>query len=348
MSKVLYFDEYLKENNSMDINIKDSDDKSNIFDIQIEGELNIKKFKVNNDSVIDMSTNKEVDDESLKKYVLKSVKSINKIKDTTKADDLQRVSGGIEKMEDKLEKDMSNESDPIRIIRGDDYPKLKKVIKELQVGEGKFIKFEPKIQNGSTTGSWWCPEGKPKSVGKGEFLLPILYYDVHKNSLDTKGDNTLNSDDGNEVITQLELKAAGATFEFMKGIELSTDKIKEICVKSLLKYCLRRDLGNLCLIVFNNDIQHKENPPTGFWILNCGQTYSPNSKDVINGIEKIYNEVIKNNIEIRIKEGKNTSHDFCISYEGKDDNGKLVFHLNQKYKQYLKENFEVKKFWDFI
>jgi hypothetical protein len=198
------------------------------------------------------------------------------------------------------------------------------------------------------------------SIGKGEFLLPIIFSDVKKIHKGDKGDDVLIRKSSN---INIEVKTAGAGFkvkrEYYGSVKDEEDRLRLTFLKSLLTYAKGRNLGNLFLFIFDNKIkntsetdkvdidttetttQEDENKNgsdkfSSCLVINCGDTFGPTqkyfkNKDIDNDTATLYNKLKNKKISIELKECNLTEHsttDFFIAYDTSSGN-KLVFYTGK-------------------
>lgn len=270
-------------------NAKIEDDKDTKDEIEIEApnEKNIIKYVVDNDdnvkskNIISTDNGEQeeeniVNDKHLEDDIIDVVDKINDIKDRVQAEELRRLTGG----------DKSTDSDTVK--------KIKKIFKNNNTGNPEYICncdgfmsfldgtgeycFHLDISN--IKGKYNINKNdvyndfKPKKgVGKGEYLLPLLFDDVYKQKIhgeNTKGDNFIvHSEENNESYTYyLELKAPNTSIGFKKyirdyiEIKLLNDNItkdekteiyKNAIVASIMEYAkrLKKSWDNLYLCIFS-------------------------------------------------------------------------------------------------
>jgi len=185
------------------------------------------------------------------------------------------------------------------------------------------------------------------TVGKGEYMLPVIYKDVRKNI--SKGDDTMVVDPepfANQNNVQIEVKTAGSPFKFAKDYvpEVSYDKkeLKKCIARALVAYIKSRtfkvEYESILLLIFDNTQGHDDY--TGFLCLNCGQVGSIDDK-------KLY-EKFMNLIEIvDFKNEKLKKYDgggFCIGADGE----KILVKLSRKFYQQNENNSTILNFGNFV
>lgn len=247
----------------------ESPNKGNDITYIVNGKnVRIKKKTINkNDDgvIIDKEQPEEVNDKRLKKDVIDAVSAINNIQNQERAKEIYRLTGG----DDTKIKDI--------IINFLDSPESKnrKIRRKYTDKNGNPIEYNlfHIINDLYNEGNFWETKGAylyldisgiqedgydiknmynttVKTVGKGEYLLPLLYHDVYKqqvfgynkykNEKDEEefsiGDNFILKDDTkpieNDNKYHLELKAPNASLSFNKE-----DKKKFIWIdKNYIKY----------------------------------------------------------------------------------------------------------------
>lgn len=333
-SMIKPFLEWLNENNSISIDVDDTTNDNDIIEIQFDGAEIPQKFKIKDgDMYTGERLTKKIKDTSIKNRINQAITSIKKLKNNVESDAMDRVVG---KYSDKLEKDIKDNS--IKIIKeaDDDYKSLYEIIGKMQVGSDKFIKFDDIDLKKEILQKFWYPyHDEIKRVGKGEFLLPILFYDVEKNLINTKGDDKLLSPKRKGYSKQLELKSGNAPFDFKYDFPKPNDdasKWKELCAKSFIKYLLTRDVGKLYLIFFDNESKDLE--PMGFWVLYCGETSNKTKIQWEEGVPKLLlNKIMKmSNVDNR---GSMSMNKFHIFYNNKEKYP-ISFKISNKHKVKIK------------
>ena len=271
-------------------------------DVKIKGKT---KIKNENGEIIDKDfIEKNVDDKMLKKDVKVAVDAINDIKERERAKEIYRLTGG----DDTILKNK------IIKIFDDNDSKLKR---EGESNGNETIKYSLKRDIEQTRPNFWGENGvgeyvylditqinkaydvniediynitSVKTVGKGEYLLPLLYHDVYKQQVYGQekydieqfsiGDNFILIDDeksiNNDNKYHLELKAPNATLTFTKDNNISKkynkknknieNKYKEAIASSFIRYGERQNKNrkNLYMCIF-----HVENDtPKGILFIN--------------------------------------------------------------------------------
>ena len=222
-----------KNNDTKDEIVVESPDGNEKTKFEIKDEDNAESIestnyvRVDNDEWEEKENSKKtIEDTRIKKNILKASHLISKVQDEQKAKEIDRLTGGdITKATKEIlkiyDKNSSNDCTSQNII--DIIGKLKPLrcvsidIKNIN------SKYTNKIENIS---SIYKLSTDKKGIGKGEYLLPLLFDDVYKNTIydeDTKGDNYIFINDEN--ICNLEVKSYGGFIPLYKN---ATEKIKEI------------------------------------------------------------------------------------------------------------------------
>lgn len=362
-----YFRNWLiiESKDDLDVDVKSNDNKKDIseFDIQIPGDDNsIRHFRMRDDNLYEIDTeNREtpVDDPTTIKYVRQAFKSINKVKEQSTAETIERVTANIDDELDKM-LDSYIEKGKFNFYDSDKYQSFLEKIKDIKEFEGKYIGLnEFEIKDKDVISKWFNPK-QYKSIGKGEFLLPILFSDVKKTpiTIDAKGDDEIKDSD-----KKIEVKTGGSSFDFygptsarlkkdplVKRGENKTrieENFKNECARRIARYLLTRNIGHLYLVLFNNEIRKED--ITGIYVLNCGETI--HFKSLSNDDERLNHlaDFLYQKIDIVDKfQYKNeiADSDFIISYEGESD-GKIKVFLNSDFFKTV-ESPEVKKHYKLL
>lgn len=246
---------------------------------------------------------KNVDDKMLKKDVKVAVDAINDIKERERAKEIYRLTGG---------DDTSLKNKIIKILDDPD-SKLKR---ERESNGNETIKYSLKSDIEDKCSNFWGENGvgeyvyldltqinkaydvnikdmyditSVKTVGKGEYLLPLLYLDVYKQQVYGQekydieqfsiGDNFILINDEESINNSnkyhLELKAPNAILTFKKDNELEKyiqgnetieNAYKSIIASSFMRYIERQNKNrkNLYMCIF-----HVENDtPKGILFIN--------------------------------------------------------------------------------
>lgn len=298
---------------SDEIQIEAPNDGNDITYIITGDDVKIKeksKTKDENGAIIDRDiTTKEVDDKILKKDVKIAVDAINDIKERERAKEIYRLTGG----DDTLIK-----KDIIKILDNNS-----KLIREKESNGIEVTKYSLKTEVEKKCNNFWGESGtgkyvylnisnientynvdiqnmynitSVKTVGKGEYLLPLLYHDVYKQQVNGQekydeerfsiGDNFILIDETKPININnkyhLELKSPNAILSIKNGDILDKykqndktleDIYKTAIASSFIGYAIRqhKNRKNLYMCIF-----HVENDtPIGMLLINIS-----NLKDV--------------------------------------------------------------------
>lgn len=347
---ILDFDKWsvaVKEGFDAKIKADDKDIKDEI-EIEAPNEDNTIKYVVDGDDVKSKkqiaSLNKDgqqknvkdesetINDENLKKDIIKATLSINKIKDRIKSEEIDRLTGGdLTSSTIEIIKVLNKESnsDVDNVVLYDTLTtnffniENKGVWKYLNISDIKSkYDFDKNVIYNIA----------PKGIGRGEYLLPLLFNDVYKETVhdeNTKGDNYIIHDD---VKYNLELKGTGASLKFYDRIinTEDSDKIelyKNIIVYSILRYAKnqqRKDRKKLYMCFFYTEGEKPNETPISALFINLSNL----SKDDLKVGSKIF-DTLKELIDISKEQIKD--NDFTFTYNGDERKPKLICKLNKKY-----------------
>lgn len=340
----------VKEGFKADINTEKSENDE--IEIEAPSESNNNTYIVDKDGKIKKmitSENGEVkeevlDDEKLESDIIDAVDAINDIKDRVLADELRRLTGGDKTESTKEIKNIlrSNKSERPSLFL---YDKLENILGNEHIGEyiyldisdkeGKY-EFDKKI----------IYETKPKkSVGKGEYLLPLLFDDVYKQKIhgeDAKGDNFIIH---GENTYYLELKAPGSSLsvkdfikEYIKknlkkdGVNVD-DVYKNAITMTFLNYIKNQQSkwDNLYMCIF---CENSDGSPKGMLSINVSGV---KSKDDIKPEKNSHIfEQFKTLIEISDETSK--TNDLIFTFNGDKDNPKIICKLHKKFLNIAESN----------
>lgn len=284
------------------------------------------KTKNENGEIIDNDVvEKNVDDKMLKKDVKVAVDAINDIKKRERAKEIYRLTSGddtslknkiIEILDDedselKRERKSDGNETTKYSLKSDIEEKCSNFWGENGVGEYVYLDLTQINKAYDVNIKEMYDITSVKTVGKGEYLLPLLYLDVYKQQVYGQekydieqfsiGDNFILINDkepiNNSNKYHLELKAPNATLSFKKDNELEkyireNDKIennyKSAIASSFIRYIERQNKNrkNLYMCIF-----HVENDtPKGILFINISNIgnveITPDSKNP--KIEKIF------------------------------------------------------------
>lgn len=343
MKYILEFENWVSAvKEAFDAKIEDDNDTKDEIEIEAPNEKNIIKYVVDkNDNVkskkIISTDNGEqeeeniVNDKHLEDDIIDAVDKINDIKNRVNAEELRRLTGG----------DRSTDSETVKqikkIFKNNDNGKPEYICNcdgfmSFLNGTGNFfhldisdIKGRYNINKENVYNNF-----KPKKgVGKGEYLLPLLFDDVYKQKIhgeNTKGDNFIVHvhSENNKQYTYtyyLELKAPNSSLGFKKNIrdyiekelkELKKDNItkeekekiykkiyKNAIVASIMEYAknLKSSWENLYLCIFAETNSHKNNvPPKDILFINVSEIKENDIKPTIDDTDirtSLFNDIFE-------------------------------------------------------
>lgn len=184
------------------------------------------------------------------------------------------------------------------------------------------------------------------TVGKGEYMLPVIYKDVRKNI--SKGDDTMvvNPEPfANADNVQIEVKTAGSPFKFVKDYvpevngynEENEGRFKECIARALTAYIKSRTFKvkykSILFLIFDNT--QGSDDYTGFLCLNCGPV-SNNRNGIDDDLYRMFIDLIEivdfadNDKKLKKYGGSG----FCIGTDGK----KILVRLSNKFYENMKKN----------
>lgn len=350
---ILDFDKWsgaVKEGFKADINSENENENDKTDEIQVEApnkgndityvitgdDVKIKeetKTKDENGEVSDKDVVvKDVDDKMLKKDVKVAVDAINDIKERERAKEIYRLTGGddtslknkiIEILDDpdsklKRERETDGNETTKYSLKSDIEQKCPNFWGENGVGEYVYLDLTQINKAYDVDIKDMYDITSVKTVGKGEYLLPLLYLDVYKQQVYGQekydieqfsiGDNFILIND-NEPINNsnkyhLELKAPNAILTFKKDDksekytqenEQIENNYKAAIASSFMRYRERQNKNRknlyMCIFHVENDI------PKGILFINISNVgdaeITPNSKNAkIEKILKSFEELI--------------------------------------------------------
>lgn len=374
---ILVFDKWaIAVKEGFDAKIKDDKDTNDEIEIEAPNEDNTIKYVVDGNDIKSkkiVSTNGEqedaniIDDKKLENDIIDAVDAINNIKDRVKANELRRLTGGDKTSDSQtianIKKIFNTKTNSNRNGINNLYDKINGFLED----ENKIwchLKIEEEEKNAKyiIDKSEVYYKYKPKKgVGKGEYLLPLLFDDVYKQKIygeNTKGDNFIVHTDGNKETTYyLELKAPGASLGFKKQIrdyveaEISKDNIsndnkeeiyKNAIVTSIIEYAyrLKGSWGNLYMCIFGNT-DNKDASPNDILFINFSKITNDDIKpnvdtDRTNLFKKIFNMIEIYNIDDynktkrKGKSKKNVAYSFSFTYNSIENEPKLICNLKSE------------------
>jgi hypothetical protein len=321
-----------------DAKIKNDKDVTDEIEIEAPNEDNTITYVVNGDVVkskkIISTDNGEqeeesvVDDTKLENDIINAVDTINDIKDRVQADELRRLTGGdktetTKKIKEIYKENTKNNSDRKPEILCKD--NMKTFFSKSGLGEWIYLNISNIEGKYLIDRSDVYHNFKPtKGVGKGEYLLPLLFDDVYKQKIhgeDTKGDNFIVHHDGENTTTyNLELKSPNSSLGFKKYIR---DYIEEQLTKNendkndiyttaialaFLNYAKKqqKNWGNLYMCIFGEDFNNV------LFINLSGANNNINENPSLEKIKSLINLVTKNSKKIK----KDIPYSFSFTYNG--------------------------------
>lgn len=323
-------------NEGFDAKIENDEDNKDEIEIEAPNEDNNIKYTVTGDSkvksikqvsIVDKDGQQKniknkieiVKDEKLKDDIIKASHSINKIKDRIRANELERLTGGddtpitreIMKIIDTKANDdvetpaiLYNTLNDANVINT---PGNKLILKLSNI-QSKYKIQKTRIYKNFKEGT----------IGKGEYLLPLLFSDVYKERVyykDAKGDNYIPHDN---IKYFLELKGSGAEFSFNKE-KIDLDNISEVVIEALMRYIKNQQRNNrsqLFLCFFHE----KEQKPESICFINVSNI-KENKKVIRETFEALVKIDTENVINKNLLTGK-----FKCSFDGKN----IICKLSQK------------------
>lgn len=369
MKYILEFENWVSAvKEGFDAKIEDDKDNKDEIEIEAPNEDNTIKYIVDKDDNVkskkiistdngDQEEENIVNDKLLEDDIIDAVDKINDIKDRVEAEELRRLTGG----------DRSTDSETVK--------QIKKIFKDKNnIGSPEYIcnckgfmEFLTRSENwfhldiSNITGKYNIDKEnvyykfKPKKgVGKGEYLLPLLFDDVYKQKIhgeNTKGDNFIvHSENDKSYTYYLELKAPNASLGFKKKIrdyiekELLKDNIekeekeeiyKNAIVASIMEYAKRlkgSSWENLYMCIFG-ETNSGDKSPKDILFINVSEIEDNDIKPTINtnrtSLFKEIFDMIKidnmNDYNISKRKGKikkDIAYSFSFTYKH-DENPKI-------------------------
>lgn len=364
MKYILEFENWVSAvKEGFDAKIEDDKDTKDEIEIEAPNEDNTIKYIVDKDDNVkskkiistdngDQEEENIVNDKQLEDDIIDAVDKINDIKDRVEAEELRRLTGGDRSTDSetvkqikKIFKDKNNIGSPkyicncagfLPFLNGEEnwfHLDISNIKGKYNIDkENVYYKFKPK-----------------KGVGKGEYLLPLLFDDVYKQKIhgeNTKGDNFIvHSEDNVSHTYYLELKAPNASLGFRKNVrdyiekELLKDNIekeekeeiyKNAIVASIMEYAkkLKSSWENLYLCIFA-----ETNSPKDILFINVSKIEENDIKPIINTnrtslFKEIFDMIEIDNINdynISKRKGKikkDIAYSFSFTYKH-DENPKI-------------------------
>ena len=323
-------------NEGFDAKIENDEDNKDEIEIEAPNEDNNIKYTVTGDSkvksikqvsIVDKDGQQKniknkieiVKDEKLKDDIIKASHSINKIKDRIRANELERLTGGddtpitreiMKIIDTKANDDVETPSILYNTLNDANVINTpgNKLILKLSNIQSKYKIQKTRIYKNFKEGT----------IGKGEYLLPLLFSDVYKERVyykDAKGDNYILHDN---IKYFLELKGSGAEFSFNKE-KIDLDNISEVVIEALMIYIKNQQRNNrsqLFLCFFHE----KEQKPESICFINVS-----NIKENRDVIRKTFKTLVKIDTENVINKNLLTGK-FKCSFDGKY----IICKLSQK------------------
>lgn len=357
-------------NEGFDAKIEDDEDTKDEIEIEAPNKDNTIKYIINGDDVkIKEQTKdgdtkesniltKNIEDEQLKDDIIDAVESINDIKDIERAKEIRRLTGDEKSSIKKeiisiLDNKKSNEIRRKHEKNGQTIIySLRNAVDEKcenfwgEEGSGKYVYLDISNiegENGKIETKRMF-NVKKGSVGRGEYLLPLLFTDVYKQkvySIDelSRGDNFILKNESNPITNDnkfhLELKSSNASLklddDFKKHMRFSngsykkynSSKYKNAIITSFLEYIYkqskyRKDLY-ICIFNIKNEI------PKGMLIINV----TSKNDDIYNENSEIFKTFSKL-IFINRKE-KSPNKDFSYTFGVKNNKPRIICSLHSDY-----------------
>lgn len=353
MKYILEFEKWVNVNEKkakFDATIKTDSDKNNDGKNEITLEVSdgdeIITYTVDDDknvqSIYKESENtntNNINDADIEKYVLKTAYNIGKLQDITRGKEIDRLTGGddtditheIIKIIDTGDirentlclYDILSENDNFW-INGTEYMKVNFNNKRIE-NKSKY-KFDIKAIYNKGEGN----------IGKGEYLLPLLFNDVYKEPVFTKGSKGDNYILHNEEKYNLELKAPGSSpYQNFKNTDVKDiEGLKNEIIDVFVRYTKNQRKNNrdyLYLCFFYEKNFNKK-------------TIKDSNKDVIKDPEGMLFINASDGIDIKkvLKEMIIIDKDIYLAQSGKDFKfacigEKILCVVNTKYKDILKQ-----------
>lgn len=356
MKYILEFEKWVNVNekkSKFDATIKTDSDKNNDGKNEITLEVSngdeIITYTVDDDknvqSVYKESENtntNNIDDTDIEKYVLKTAYNIGKLQDITRGKEIDRLTGGDDT-------DITHEI--IKIIDKGDIRESTLCLYDILSENNKFwingtedmkVNFnDERIENKSKykfdiKSIYNKGEG---TIGKGEYLLPLLFNDVYKEPVFTKGSKGDNYILNGENKYYLELKSpVSSPYQNFKNPDVKDiEGLKNEIIDVFVRYTKNQRKNDrkklyLCFFYekgFNKDTIKKSNKdikdPEGMLFINASD-----GDDNIKNFKKVLGKKIIIDKDIYLTQ---SDKDFKFAYDG----DKILCVVNTKYKDILKE-----------
>lgn len=353
MKYILEFENWVSNvKEGFDAKIEDDKDTKDEIEIEAPNEDNTIKYVVDKDDNVkskkiistDNGEQEEeniVNDKRLEDDIIDAVDKINDIKDRIEAEELRRLTGGDRSTDSKTVKQIkkifkdknNNLGNPEYICNCDGFMSFLEGNKD----KGSSNWFHLDISN--INGKYNIDKEnvyynfKPKKgVGKGEYLLPLLFDDVYKQKIhgeNTKGDNFIvHSENENTHTYYLELKAPNSSLGFKKNIRnyieenLPKNNVKKeeiyknAIVASIMEYAkkLKSSWENLYMCIFG-----ETDSPKDILFINFSKIEDNDTKPSIYTkrtplFQEIFDMIIIDNIETYTEGKKGKKNDIAYSF----------------------------------
>lgn len=402
---ILDFEKWIKTNEGFTADVEDDsvdnkEEEKNEIDIEVEKDHNItytiigdrvtsketiKNKDINNNSIgaSQNTIETEIDDIKLKKDIINASNAIKDIKERERAKEILRLTGGDENTpvskfligiyddpkSNEIRRKYTNDSG--ETIDYSLYAELEKIEPNFWKKPGSYC-YLPLVgitgQNGISINITNTYKTIMNTVGKGEFLLSLLFTDIYKhkahgykkydNDTLSIGDNyILHLDNNIEQIYELEVKGKNAGFVFDKDIihaqklqlkngkfrvyekYLNGEKYKNAIVIRFLKYlkAQSKNRKNLCICFF--DVEG--DTPKGILFVNASQAENINISDTTTDLFATFKKLI--HIIPENKKGNrscNTAYHFTYAASGLKIN--CILNNEIYYKNYTKRAYRHK------
>lgn len=306
MENVKTFEEYLLE--GLNTTIEVTNDPVDKLKISLPNDNSDKTFIRREGVIYVMDENgketKFSEDDPDYEYINKIFKSTRFAKNQDKRNQVERISGKDDEIEDEVEKlyDEDLKDPSTSIIRSND--SIMEFIKK-SFKDDEICAYIP-IENITDVEREWFNKNV-KTVGKGEYLLPIIFSDIRKNHpYKEKGDDVITDKNGKDTIIHIEVKTTGNAIplitinddEYPKSLNLSetVQKYQYKCAYSISYYLIGRNFQDSkpsYMVLFDDN---SKNNFSGIYIIKCDvPTKSLEKKRLDDDVEdfaiKLYNNV---------------------------------------------------------
>jgi hypothetical protein len=291
------------------------------------------------------NSKKTIEDTRIKKNILHASHLISKVQDDMRAKELDRLTGGdftsktkelIRIYDNTNEKEQGINLFGSKILPGEmkcEYTSFEEILSN--------SKYKYALNNNNLSVIYKLGSNVGTRIGKGEYLLPLLFNDVYKNTIyseGSKGDNHIlvSTENGDEKYA-LEVKSPNAPFSFsenaLKYVDDKNnndiiDKYKNAITTSILEYAFKRKVDDKIYLCFFAHKNIKKSPtPTGLFFINlCGI-----SEDIFQNPNNSIFNTIKNMLRISTH-GTSLRGDVALTVKlDNDGETKIDCTLNKKY-----------------